>query len=96
MYSYEKDYSDFTLRVFSQIKKIPKGTTLSYKDVANLIGNPNAYRAVANACGKNPDPKNIPCHRVIKSDGSIGGYSLEGGINKKKYLLIKEKKCSKI
>lgn len=96
MYLYEKDYSDFTLRVFSQIRKIPKGTTLSYKDVANLIASPNAYRAVANACGKNPDPKNIPCHRVIRSDGSIGGYSLEGGINKKKYLLIKEKKCSKV
>ena len=45
---------------------------------------------------KNQDPKNIPCHRVIRSDGSIGGYSLQGGINKKKYLLIKEKKCSKI
>ena len=53
------------------------------------------YRAVANACAKNPDPKNIPCHRVIKSDGSIGGYSLEGGIKKKKYLLLKEKNVQK-
>ena len=51
-----------------------------------------AYRAVANACGKNPDPKTIPCHRVVKSNGDIGGYSLKGGINKKRNLLKLENK----
>ena len=50
---------------FNEIKKIPKGQTISYKQLAEKIGRPMAYRAVANACGKNPDPKTIPCHRVV-------------------------------
>ena len=54
------------------------------------MGSPKSSRAVANACGKNPFPITIPCHRVIMSDGSIGGYSAKGGIRKKKALLSKE------
>ncbi len=79
------------MQVFEEIKKIPKGQVITYKELAKRIGRPNAYRAVANACGKNNDPKNIPCHRVIRSDGTLGGYSLDGGIEKKKRLINNEK-----
>ena len=80
----------FQIKVWKEIQKIPHGETRSYKDLALAIGSPNAARAVANACGKNPFPVAIPCHRVIKSDGSIGGYSGIGGIKRKKELLAQE------
>jgi methylated-DNA-[protein]-cysteine S-methyltransferase len=80
----------FQIKVWKAIKKIPKGETRSYKEIAIFIGKPNTSRAVANACGKNPYPISIPCHRVIKSNGDIGGYSAKGGIKKKKILLRKE------
>ena len=54
--------------------KIPKGKTKSYLEVAKAIGKPKAVRAVANAVGKNPYPIKIPCHRVVRSDGKLGGY----------------------
>ena len=54
------------------------------------IGKPNSARAVANACGKNPYPIIIPCHRVIKSNGDLGGYSAKGGVKKKRILLSQE------
>ena len=76
--------------VWNQIKKIPKGETRSYKEIATAIGKPKAFRAVANACGKNPIPIIVPCHRVIASDGSIGGYTGSGGIKTKSQLLKKE------
>lgn len=79
------------MQVFEEIKKIPKGQVITYKELAKRIGRPNAHRAVANACGKNNDPKNIPCHRVIRSDGRLGGYSLDGGIEMKKRLINNEK-----
>ena len=60
-------------------------------DVAKAIGKPLAIRAVANAIGKNPYPPKIPCHRVIRSDGSLGGYSGKGGIQRKRHLLRSEK-----
>ena len=66
------------------------GLTRSYKQIATNIGHPNSSRAVANACGSNPNPITVPCHRVIRSDGKIGGYSGPGGINKKIELLEKE------
>mgnify|MGYP006153798919 CR=1 FL=1 len=80
----------FQTDVWNQIKKIPKGETRSYKDIAIAIGKPKASRAVANACGKNPNPIIVPCHRVIASDGSIGGYTGNGGIKTKRQLLKKE------
>ena len=83
--------TEFQIRVWNELKKIPKGETRTYKDIAELIGKPTAARAVANACGKNPYPITIPCHRVIRSDGGLGGYSGEGGIEKKKLLLKNEK-----
>ena len=82
--------TEFQKKVWKEIYKIPKGKTKTYKEIAILVGSPKSYRAVANACGKNPFPVAIPCHRVIKSDGSIGGYSAKGGVRKKKALLSKE------
>lgn len=75
----------FQKRVWGALQRIPYGETRTYKDIARAIGNPEASRAVGNACGKNPIPVLIPCHRVTASDGSIGGYS--GGIGIKKRLL---------
>ncbi len=84
-------YSDFEKLVFKEIDKIPYGKTKSYKEIAIAIGKPKSFRAVANACGRNPYPVLIPCHRVIRSDGKIGGYSGPGGRSQKKKLLLKEK-----
>ena len=79
--------TNFQRTVWKEISKIPFGETRTYKDLATAIGKPNSSRAVANACGKNPYPVIIPCHRVIRSDGKLGGYSGVGGIKKKKELL---------
>ena len=83
--------TSFQLKVWKYLKKIPKGKVKTYLEVAKAIGKPKAFRAVANAAGKNPYPPKIPCHRVIRSDGSLGGYSAKGGIAKKRELLISEK-----
>ena len=83
--------SKFQIKVWKEIKKIPKGKVTTYKNIAKSIGYPKAFRAVANACGKNPYAPLIPCHRVIKSDFTIGGYSGIGGIKTKIKLLQKEK-----
>ena len=80
----------FQLKVWSYLKKIPRGRVKTYSEVAKGIGKPLAVRAVANAIGKNPYPPKIPCHRVIRADGSLGGYSGRGGIETKKILLKKE------
>jgi methylated-DNA-[protein]-cysteine S-methyltransferase len=80
----------FQLKVWTYLKKIPRGTVKTYSQVAKAIGKPLAVRAVANAIGKNPHPPKIPCHRVIRSNGSIGGYSGKGGVKTKKMLLKKE------
>ena len=80
----------FQLKIWNFLKKIPKGSVKTYSQVASAIGKPRAIRAVANAIGKNPYPIKIPCHRVIKSNGSIGGYSAKGGIKMKRKLLKKE------
>ena len=82
--------TEFQKKVWKEIYKIPKGQTKTYKEIAILVGSPKSSRAVANACGKNPFPITIPCHRVIKSDGTIGGFSGPGGIKSKKNLLKKE------
>jgi len=80
----------FQVKVWSYLAKITRGTVKTYSQVAKGIGKPLAVRAVANAIGKNPYPPKIPCHRVIRSDGSLGGYSGKGGIKTKKILLKKE------
>ena len=81
----------FQLKVWNYLKTIPKGTVKTYKQVAIAIKSPKSARAVANACGKNPYAPKIPCHRVIRSDGSLGGYSGRGGIKQKLKLLRSEK-----
>ena len=80
----------FQLKVWEYLKKIPRGSVKTYSQVAKSIGKPLAVRAVANAIGKNPCAPKIPCHRVIRSDGSLGGYSGKGGIKTKILLLKKE------
>jgi len=77
----------FSEKVYKVVSKIPKGKTLSYKQVAELVGSPNAYRAVGNILHKNKNPK-VPCHRVIKLDGSLGGYNK--GVKAKLRKLKKE------
>ena len=77
----------FQLKVWKYLKSIPKGELRTYSQVAIAIKKPKAVRAVANAIGKNPYAPKIPCHRVIRSDGTLGGYSRKGGINTKRKLL---------
>ena len=80
----------FQKMVWNTIANIPEGKVLTYQELAIKIGNPRSFRAVASACGKNPYISKIPCHRVVKKDGGLGGYSAEGGIKRKKYMLEKE------
>jgi len=80
----------FMLKVWSALLEIPYGETMSYKEIAEKIGKPKAFRAVGNANGKNPISNIIPCQRVIAHDGTLGGYG--GGLKIKKYLLNLEKK----
>ena len=81
----------FQKKVWNYLRKIPRGSVKTYAQVAKGIGKPLAVRAVANAIGKNPYAPKIPCHRVIRSDGGIGGYSGSGGISQKQKLLEIEK-----
>ncbi|APC92229.1 MULTISPECIES: methylated-DNA--[protein]-cysteine S-methyltransferase [Francisella] len=81
--------TNFQKQVWQQLIKIPYGETISYLEEAREIGKPTAFRAVANANGKNILPIIIPCHRVINTNGKLGGYT--GGLDKKEYLLNLEK-----
>ncbi len=78
----------FDEKVWKALKKIPKGKVATYKQIAGLAGSPNAFRAVGNACNKNPHAPMTPCHRVVSSSGSLGGYA--GGLKKKIKLLESE------
>ncbi len=78
----------FREKVLAVVKKIPKGKVLMYKAVARLAGSPFAFRAAGNILSKNRDPK-IPCHRVVRSDGNLGGYNR--GVKNKLAILKKEK-----
>ena len=79
--------TNFQITVWKELLKIPIGETTTYKNIAIAIGKPNSSRAVANACAQNPYAPEVPCHRVIRSDGSLGGYSADGGIKRKQKLL---------
>ncbi len=81
--------TDFEVEVLLAVSSIKKGEVKSYKQIAQEIKRPNAYRAVGNALAKNPIPVEIPCHRVIMNDGSLGKYSY-GGPEKKMRLLLSE------
>jgi O-6-methylguanine DNA methyltransferase len=80
--------SPFKKAVYDVVAKIPKGRYMTYKEVAEKIGKPNASRAVGTVLSKNFDPK-IPCHRVIRSDGKMGGYN-RGGVDTKLVILKQE------
>ena len=90
--SYLLNTTCFFKKVLEEVSLIKFGTVKSYKQIAKILKNKNAYRAVANANARNPLPIIIPCHRVIRSSGDIGGY--RGGIITKKYLLSLENKTS--
>ena len=79
--------TQFQIKVWKYLKTIPKGQIRTYLEVAKAIKRPKAVRAVANAIAKNPYAPKVPCHRVIRSDGRLGGYSGLGGIKAKKKLL---------
>lgn len=80
--------TEFQERAWAAMLKIPYGATISYATQARMIGNPRATRAVGTANGANPIPIIVPCHRVIASDGSLGGYAL--GLAMKQRLLALE------
>lgn len=82
--------TEFQMKVWAELLKIPSGQTITYTELAKRVGRPNAVRAVANACGKNPDAPRVPCHRVVRSDGGLGGYSGAGGVATKRKMLIAE------
>jgi len=86
------DGTDFQISVWKELLKIPRGKTKTYKEIAIAIGKPNSSRAVANACAQNPYAPAVPCHRVVRSDGSLGGYSADGGMERKRELLDMESK----
>jgi len=82
----------FQQQVWRALRKIPAGRTHSYAEVARSIGRPEAIRAVANACGANPTALVVPCHRVVQSDGGLGGY--HWGVERKRRLLEAERKAT--
>ncbi|MBI4350893.1 MAG: MGMT family protein [Elusimicrobia bacterium] len=86
-----KAYTPFQQSVWRACMSIPEGRTRSYKWLAERIGRPGAARAVGSALGKNPFAPVVPCHRVIRSDGTPGGFSAPGGVKAKLKLLKKEK-----
>ena len=82
--------TDFQIKVWKFLKKIKKEEVKTYKEVAIAINRPKAARAVANACAKNPYAPKVPCDRVIRSDGTLGGFSAPGGVKTKKKMLKRE------
>lgn len=82
--------SDIQRKVYDELLNVRFGRTITYKELASKVGCTNGYRAIGNSLAKNPVPLIIPCHRVIRTDGSIGNYSL-GGIDNKRFLLDFEK-----
>lgn len=88
-----KAYTPFQQAVWRACMEIPAGQTRSYKWIAARIGRPGAVRAVGSALGKNPFAPAVPCHRVVKSDGSIGGFSGPGGVKAKLKLLESERRA---
>ncbi len=80
----------FEEEVLARLRRIPAGTVRTYQEVARAVGQPGAARAVGAACARNPLPLLIPCHRVVRTDGGLGGYSLRGGVALKRRLLEAE------
>ncbi len=80
----------FEREVLAALRRIPAGQVRTYREIARALGEPGAARAVGAACARNPLPLLIPCHRVVRSDGGLGGYSLRGGVDLKRRLLEAE------
>jgi len=80
----------FERAVLQALRRIPPGQVRTYGEIARTLGKPSAARAVGTACARNPLPLLIPCHRVVRSDGKLGGYSLRGGVALKRQLLEAE------
>jgi methylated-DNA-[protein]-cysteine S-methyltransferase len=80
----------FEREVLAALRRIPAGHVRTYREIAQALGEPGAARAVGAACARNPLPLLIPCHRVVRSDGGLGGYSLRGGVGLKRRLLEAE------
>src|SRR5215472_9486387 len=80
--------TDFQRRVWAELRAIPYGTTRTYRQVAEALGEPMAFRAVGHACATNPVAVVIPCHRVVRADGGLGGY--RWGLQRKRALLARE------
>lgn len=80
----------FQQRVWRELRKIPRGETFTYSEIARRIGAPRAVRAVGTACGKNPVAVAVPCHRVLREDGTLGGY--RWGLDRKRQLLAQEQR----
>ncbi len=87
--------TDFQKSVLMAVAGIPRGKVMTYRQVAELVGEPKSYRAVGTALRKNPFPIRIPCHRVIRSDGKLGNYS-SGGTRMKRKLLLSEGAMAKM
>jgi methylated-DNA-[protein]-cysteine S-methyltransferase len=86
----KRNVTDFQRKVLLACYSIPRGQTMTYKQLAQKAGYPKAYRAVGSVMKMNPLAPTIPCHRVVKSDGSIGNYSAVGGPRKKMLMLKSE------
>ncbi len=86
----EMGMTHFQTDVLLALTRVPRGSTVSYKQLAAMAGHPGAYRAVGTVMRKNPLAPTIPCHRVIKSDGTLGNYSGRGGARRKMVLLASE------
>lgn len=91
-FNFSLEGTDFQKKVWEKLREIPYGETASYKDIAEKIGNPEAFRAVGNAVAKNPLIILVPCHRVISVDGNLSGYAY--GVEKKRFLLELEKRMN--
>ena len=83
------DGSDFQRAVWQAIREVPAGQTASYQQIAQAVGKPAAYRAVGTATGRNPVGIAVPCHRIVRSDGGLGGYG--GGLHRKEWFLAHER-----
>ena len=86
----DPDGTDFQRAVWQAIREVPAGQTVSYQDIARAVGKPSAYRAVGTATGRNPVGIAVPCHRIVRSDGGLGGYG--GGLHRKEWFLEHERK----
>ena len=89
--SWKDEVTPFQRKVYEALLKIPKGQVRTYAQIARAVGRPKAARAVGQACKSNRWAPAIPCHRVVASDGKLGGYSGPGGLAGKRRLLQREK-----